>query len=96
MADHPYYPPDVVLPGFVPNDISVPVLLTTFASASTLVIWVTSILARTIRPGISKADLFTTIWFMLCGCIHLFFEGLLISDSNAFFSPLPPNNPPHA
>ncbi|KAL2179646.1 Emopamil-binding protein [Thermothelomyces heterothallicus CBS 202.75] len=75
MASHPYYPPDLVLPGFVPNEIHVPVLLASFAGAASLVIWVTSVLARTIRPGISRADLFTAMWFMLCGCIHLFFEG---------------------
>ncbi|KAL2194197.1 Emopamil-binding protein [Corynascus similis CBS 632.67] len=75
MANHPYYPPGLALPGFVPNDISVPVLLTSFAGAAGFVVWVTSVLARTIQPRISKANLLTTMWFMLCGCIHFFFEG---------------------
>ncbi len=75
MASHPYYPPDLVLPGFMPNEIPVPILIASFAGASGLVVWITSVLARTIRPRIDKTDLLTAMWFMLCGCIHLFFEG---------------------
>ena len=81
MASHPYYPPDLVLPGFMPNDIPVPILITSFAGAAGLVVWITSVLARTIRPGLGKTDLLTAMWFMLCGCIHLFFEG----SSNLLF-----------
>jgi cholestenol delta-isomerase len=76
MAGHPYYPPDLVLPGFMPNEITVPILLMSFAGAAGFVFWVTSVLARTVQPGISKGKLLTAMWFMLCGCIHLFFEGI--------------------
>jgi len=89
MARHPYYPPDLVLPGFMPNEIAVPILITSFAGAAGLVFWITSVLARTVRPSISRTDLLTAMWFMLCGCIHLFFEGLLTSHQPPLSIPGP-------
>jgi cholestenol delta-isomerase len=75
MASHPYYPRDLELPGFMPNPTVVPVLLAFFAAGVGFVFSATVILARTVQPGLSKGKLYTAMWFMLCGCIHLFFEG---------------------
>ncbi|KAK4099149.1 Emopamil-binding protein [Parathielavia hyrcaniae] len=75
MADHPYFPPDLDLPGYTPNQIGVPILLASFAGAVGFACSVTSVVARTVRPGISKGQLLTAMWFVVCGCIHLFFEG---------------------
>jgi cholestenol delta-isomerase len=75
-AGHPYYPPDLVLPGFMPNEIAVPILITFFAGAVGFIFLTTSIIARAVQPGISNGKLLTAMWFMLCGCIHLFFEGM--------------------
>ncbi|KAK4238408.1 Emopamil-binding protein [Achaetomium macrosporum] len=75
MAGHPYNPPDLALPGYVPNKTAVPVLLACFAAGVGFVFSTTSALARTVQPGISRGKLLTAMWFMLCGCIHLFFEG---------------------
>jgi cholestenol delta-isomerase len=72
---HPYYPSDIHLPRYVPNDIPTPMLITYFAIAAGFVLWFTSVLARTIRPSISSGDRLAAMWFMLCGCIHFFFEG---------------------
>ncbi|KAK4034865.1 Emopamil-binding protein [Parachaetomium inaequale] len=83
MAGHPYYPPDLVLPGFMPNKTAVPILLMSFAGAAGFVFWTTSVLARTVQPGISKGKLLTAMWFMLCGCIHLFFEGYFARHNGA-------------
>jgi cholestenol delta-isomerase len=80
MAGHPYYPPDLVLPGFMPNKTTVPILITSFAGAVGFVFWITSVLARTVQPGISRGKLLTAMWFMLCGSIHLFFEGMSASQ----------------
>ncbi|KAK3290417.1 Emopamil-binding protein [Chaetomium fimeti] len=75
MANHPYYPLDLELPGFVPSPTAVPILLAFFAAGVAFVFSATVILARTVQPGLSKGKLYTAMWFMLCGCIHLFFEG---------------------
>ncbi|RDW60592.1 hypothetical protein BP6252_11975 [Coleophoma cylindrospora] len=75
MKEHPYYPPGLLLPAFISNDIPVPILVTSFAIATLFIFWFTSILARSVRPRIGNGQKWTAIWFMLCGCIHLFFEG---------------------
>ncbi|KAM3086154.1 hypothetical protein ACMFMF_000110 [Clarireedia jacksonii] len=75
QQQHPYYPPHLELPNYVPNDISVPILISSFAASSVLVFATTTLLARRMRPTISKNELLTTCWFALCGCIHFFFEG---------------------
>ncbi|KAK6063568.1 emopamil binding protein [Seiridium cupressi] len=72
---HPYYPLGLVLPGYVPNDISVPTLISSFAAASIYVFLLTAFVARRVRPSITNGELLTAMWFMLCGYIHLFFEG---------------------
>ncbi|KAI1085079.1 Emopamil-binding protein [Whalleya microplaca] len=72
---HPYNPPNIVLEGYVPNSIQVHVLIASFATAALTVFVLTSVLARRVRPDISNGDLWIAMWFMLCGCIHLFFEG---------------------
>ncbi|KAI1846604.1 hypothetical protein JX266_007177 [Neoarthrinium moseri] len=72
---HPYYPPTIDLPAYAPNEIAVPYLISSFAGASVFVFALTTSLARHVRPSISNGELWTARWFMLCGCIHLFFEG---------------------
>ena len=72
---HPYFPQTLALPTYAANELSLSILLSSFAVAATTVLWFASIFARTIRPKLSKIDLWTTQWFMLCGFIHLFFEG---------------------
>jgi cholestenol delta-isomerase len=75
MAGHPYFPPDLDLPGYQSNNVPVPILLAAFAGATGFVLTTTSVLAHSVNPGISRGKLLTAMWFMLCGCIHLFFEG---------------------
>ncbi|KAH6631222.1 Emopamil binding protein-domain-containing protein [Chaetomium tenue] len=75
MASHPYFPPDLELPGYMANPTSVPILLALFAAGVGFVFSATIILARVVQPNLSKGKLYTVMWFMLCGCIHLFFEG---------------------
>jgi cholestenol delta-isomerase len=76
MASHPYFPPDLELPGYMANPTSVPILLALFTAGVGFAFSATVVLARTVQPGISKGKLYTAMWFMLCGCIHLFFEGM--------------------
>lgn len=75
MDPHPYYPPNLALLDFISNDIPVSFLIFAFASASVAVLWCTSVLARVVRPSISNSQRWMAMWFMLCGCIHFFFEG---------------------
>lgn len=74
-VQHPYYPLGANLPGYVPNTLSMPALISRFALACGIVFVTTSVVAKQIRPKITKRQLATTTWFVLCGCIHFFFEG---------------------
>jgi cholestenol delta-isomerase len=82
MAGHPYNPPGLALPGYMPNQTSVPILLMCFAVGVAFVCSTTSALARTVHPGIGRGKLLTAMWFILCGCIHLFFEGMCLCKIN--------------
>ncbi|KAL5365404.1 Emopamil binding protein-domain-containing protein [Aspergillus floccosus] len=75
MTPHPYYPPSVDIPGYVPNDRGALALIFIFASACVAIFLATYLLTTKQRPQISTGDLLTAQWFALCGCIHLFFEG---------------------
>ncbi|KAI9660577.1 MAG: hypothetical protein M1821_009929 [Bathelium mastoideum] len=79
-AVHPYYPLGANVTGYLQNEWSVPALLVTFATACTLVFSVTSVLLSTLRPRLSRNDRLAVLWFVLCGSIHLFFEGFFAAN----------------
>jgi hypothetical protein len=74
---HPYYPTEAQIVGYVANSMSVPALLASFAGGCTVIFGITFLLVKRVRPTISRGDLATIMWFVLCGFIHLFFEGKL-------------------
>lgn len=74
-ALHPYLPLDSVIPGYAPNEWSVPALLGVFFGACTALFTATYFLAKSIQPRLTKPELLTIMWFVLSGAIHLFFEG---------------------
>lgn len=63
---HPYFPTDILLDGYVANELSVPAVLAIFSAATTAVLVTAALVVRQSRPSISAADLFTTLWFILC------------------------------
>lgn len=77
---HPYYPLGVELPQYAANKDSVPYLLGIFFSVCTVLFTATFYLARRISPHLSRAELASIMWFMLSGCIHMFFEGYYVSN----------------
>ncbi|KAJ6107996.1 Bcebp4 [Penicillium sp. IBT 18751x] len=75
MAAHPYYPIDLEIVGYLANEWDTLTLVSLFASGCTAIFLVTYLLVMKIHPKVSNGDLWTIMWFVLCGCIHLFFEG---------------------
>ncbi|EWG46625.1 hypothetical protein FVEG_07039 [Fusarium verticillioides 7600] len=77
MADleHPYFPVDAVIPGYLPNSTPVAELIVTFGaivgSVIGLTLWQTTRTAKPVRP----IDKFAAAWFALCGFLHVAFEG---------------------
>jgi len=72
---HPYYPLDVELVGYMANKWDTLTLVSMFAAGCAGIFAVTYLITTRIRPHMSNADLSTIMWFVLCGFIHLFFEG---------------------
>ena len=74
-ALHPYYPLGVDIAGYLANEYSVPYLLGVFALGCAAIFGVTYVVTKSLRPNIPKSELWTVMWFVLSGTIHLFFEG---------------------
>ncbi|OAL04719.1 Emopamil-binding protein [Phaeosphaeriaceae sp. SRC1lsM3a] len=72
---HPYYPIEAQIVGYLANKWNTLELLTMFASGCAVIFGVTYVLVKKVRPTLSSGDLATIMWFVLCGCIHSFFEG---------------------
>ncbi|KAF1809533.1 3-beta-hydroxysteroid-Delta(8),Delta(7)-isomerase [Eremomyces bilateralis CBS 781.70] len=72
---HPYYPPDITLRGYIPNSYDVPTLLQLFSLACGSVLLTAIVLAKCSIKSLRTGQLAAIMWFTLCGCIHLFFEG---------------------
>ncbi|KAJ5556841.1 hypothetical protein N7494_000756 [Penicillium frequentans] len=74
-AGHPYYPIDLEIAGYLANEWDTFTLVSIFATGCTAIFLVTYLLVMKVQPKISSSDLWTIMWFVLCGCIHLLFEG---------------------
>jgi len=76
MKQHPYYPTDLQLPNYVPNDKSIVEILGVFfgfIGCSVVLLWL-------IISGLPhmKNNLMLKLkvcWFFVCGLIHLVLEG---------------------
>ncbi|RPB16671.1 Emopamil-binding protein [Morchella conica CCBAS932] len=72
---HPYNPPELFLPDFIANDASSIRLCATFGSVlaavvgSHLMLW---------GGHLSSKDKGITSWFLVCGLLHVFFEGYFL------------------
>ncbi|KZF24081.1 EBP domain-containing protein [Xylona heveae TC161] len=75
---HPYYPLEIQIVGYVANQLSVPHLLVSFAAGCAAIFSITTVIVTKIRPHLPRSELLTVLWFVLSGCIHLFFEGYYV------------------
>ncbi|KAH7322693.1 Emopamil-binding protein [Stachybotrys elegans] len=75
MPPHPYSPLGVSVPGYVVNSMSMPALVGAFAAGTSLMLLATLSVAKMVRPSIGTGPLLATMWFVVCGFIHFFFEG---------------------
>ncbi|KAI9167415.1 Emopamil-binding [Paramyrothecium foliicola] len=74
--DHPYYPPDALIPHWTPNNKPIVNILVAFGSIVGSVIVATYLVAarRPLRP----LDRFAACWFALSAFLHLCFESYYI------------------
>ncbi|KAH7160003.1 Emopamil binding protein-domain-containing protein [Dactylonectria estremocensis] len=79
---HPYYPLNMQIPGFVPNDTSVVRLLPVFGGVIAAVVG--SVLVQTAKSKVPlrRVDHFAAAWFALCGFLHVAFEGYYLYYRN--------------
>ncbi|KAI8932577.1 hypothetical protein NX059_010082 [Plenodomus lindquistii] len=74
-GEHPYYPLEVEIVGYLANKWGTIELLTIFSAGIAAIFSATYAMVKRTRPNASTGDLSTIMWFVLCGCIHSFFEG---------------------
>jgi cholestenol delta-isomerase len=72
---HPYYPLDVRIVGYVANESTVLSLLGSFVAGCAAIFGLTYLAIKRMNSSLPATELITVMWFVLCGCIHLFFEG---------------------
>src|SRR6516162_7605247 len=65
---HPYYPADLMLPAYVPNDLDATRLMVTFASMCAVVFSI----AYLVNDDLKFSDRLTVVWFVICECILFF------------------------
>jgi cholestenol delta-isomerase len=75
IHQHPYYPIEKEIVGYLANKWGTLDLLLVFAAGCVAIFSVTYVMVKRLRPSASTSDLATIMWFVLCGCIHSFFEG---------------------
>ena len=64
---HPYYPEGVAIPGYAPNEASVPVLIAALAAMLGSALLVASVAARRfLDPGLGGSRLAVFCWFVMC------------------------------
>lgn len=74
-ALHPFFPLGVVLSDYVANTINGPLLVGYFAAGSAAILTTAYAIVSHVNPNLSGKNIWTALWFTLCGCIHFFFEG---------------------
>ncbi|KAM0480907.1 hypothetical protein ACHAPX_003795 [Trichoderma viride] len=85
MADlplHPFSPFITELPAYVPNTLSALPLVSIFGAGCVVIFGITYGIIQRTRPSMAAGEVSIALWFALCGCIHLFFEGYF--SYNAF------------
>ncbi|OQE21039.1 hypothetical protein PENSTE_c012G08303 [Penicillium steckii] len=75
---HPYYPLGLKVVGYEANQWHSITLISFFASACATIFLATYLVVTKVRPKLTKSDLWTILWSVLSGCIHLFIEGYYV------------------
>ncbi|KAL4941769.1 hypothetical protein BDV06DRAFT_175995 [Aspergillus oleicola] len=83
---HPYYPLDVRIINYAPNDKSVLGLLSAASVGSIVLLGTTLMLSIWARPNLNKADRIAILWFVLSGTLHCFFEGYFMLNHDRMAS----------
>ncbi|KAI0105540.1 3-beta-hydroxysteroid-Delta(8),Delta(7)-isomerase [Nemania sp. FL0031] len=72
---HPYYPPGVAIPGYVAKVLTTQEILGIFTATCLAILTPTWLYIRSTRRDLPVGEVFTVLWFVLCGFIHLGLEG---------------------
>jgi cholestenol delta-isomerase len=75
MVSHPYYPLDVKLPHYVPNEKSFVALNAIILGWGLGIIVVANYVIAFLWPTTSRRERYTSVWFVMCGFLHITFEG---------------------
>jgi cholestenol delta-isomerase len=81
---HPYYPSDLILPNYVPNTFTAPTLVGIIGAAFVTVVFSSYLIFQNFWPHSSSGERWTATWFVVCGVLHLGFEG---THPDPLFSP---------
>jgi cholestenol delta-isomerase len=66
VISHPYYPRDVEIPNFVPNETPIPVTLGAFGIVIIATVVSGLALSKRANPALTFTDQLTLCWFVLC------------------------------
>jgi cholestenol delta-isomerase len=83
VLSHPpndYYPLGTAIPGYVANEASMAAILTVFFGTCAILFGGTHFVSKRLQPDLSRTELLTLLWFILSGCIHIFFEGYYVMN----------------
>jgi cholestenol delta-isomerase len=83
VLSHPpndYYPLGTAIPGYVANEASMAAILTVFFGTCAVLFGSTHFVSKRLQPDLTKTELFTLLWFILSGAIHIFFEGYYVMN----------------
>ena len=72
---HPYFPVGVEIANYVANDKHLVELLGVFAVGCIVILGASWLALSTSFPNVKPVDRWISLWFILSGSIHLFFEG---------------------
>lgn len=80
QPSHPYYPPSLAISTYLANTFGTLELVTAFATGCAVILGSAGLLVRWYnrKAPLSTWDISCVLWFVLCGCIHLFFEGYFV------------------
>lgn len=81
--DHPYYPTSIELPNYIPNSASLAENVTQFSILWILVLGGSWTLLIRPSTGLTLPDKLTCLWFILCGTLHVFFEGYFVLNQSS-------------
>ncbi|KAK4106433.1 Emopamil-binding protein [Parathielavia hyrcaniae] len=77
-GSHPYFPRDVVVPGYAANTAPLLFILTSFGGIIGALLFGCVTFATWYSTALKRGEQLTIAWFSLCGFLHLFFEGYFV------------------